>query len=137
MLCFLCVICLYFSCSTKRFINITILLFDKHLICFQFEAIMNKMYWSCFTCGFCNYMQILVPGTIIGLTACLALLHTATIVYKNVFFYKQLLKVNILFHITDNTLYICIIIYLTIYLSVYASLYKQLYTWLLYVTFCM
>ena len=82
-------------------------------------------------------MQILVPGTIIGLTACLALLHTATIVYKNVFFYKQLLKVNILFHITDNTLYICIIIYLTIYLSVYASLYKQLYTWLLYVTFCM
>ena len=73
-------------------------------------------------------MQILVPGTIIGLTACLALLHTATIVYKDVFFYKQLLKVNILFHISDNTLYICIIIYLAIYLSiVYASLYKVIY----------
>lgn len=81
-------------------------------------------------------MQILVPGTIIGLIAYLALLHTATIVYKNVFFYKQLLKVSILFHITANTLYIYITIYLAIYLSVYASLYKQLYTWLLYVTFC-
>ena len=81
-------------------------------------------------------MQILVPGTIIGLTACLALLHTATIVYKDVFFYKQLLKVNILFHISDNTLYICIIIYLAIYLLC-MLLYIKLYTWLLYVTFCM
>ena len=57
-------------------------------------------------------MQILVPGTIIGLTACLALLHTATIVYKDVFFYKQLLKVNILFFEKKTAYFHLMILYL-------------------------